>query len=84
MTDCPDYEDNWTLEAALASEALIIVANDSRLLHMSPWKGIPIITARQFAGSTQLAAPDAADLRGAHIIDTGTDSYQLSCDEPRG
>jgi len=49
VTDCADYEDNRILELALACQAVIIVSNDSDLLHMSPWRGIPILSPRDFA-----------------------------------
>lgn len=49
VTGCADYEDNRILELALACQALIIVSNDSDLLQMSPWRGIPILSPRDFA-----------------------------------
>ncbi len=49
VTDCADYENNRILELALACQAVIIVSNDSDLLHMSPWRGIPILSPRDFA-----------------------------------
>ncbi|MGC8461897.1 MAG: putative toxin-antitoxin system toxin component, PIN family [Candidatus Dormibacteria bacterium] len=49
VTDCPDYEDNCILELALAAQAVLIVSNDSDLLHMTPWRGIPVLSPRDFA-----------------------------------
>ncbi len=49
VMDCADYEDNRILELALACQAVLIVSNDSDLLHMSPWRGIPILSPRDFA-----------------------------------
>ena len=49
VTDCGDYEDNRILELALACQAVIIISNDSDLLHLSPWRGIPILSPRVFA-----------------------------------
>jgi len=50
VDDCPDYEDNRILELALASASILIVSEDSDLLTMSPWRGIPIIRPAEFAG----------------------------------
>jgi predicted nucleic acid-binding protein len=50
--DCVDYEDNRILEAALDSGAQLIVSDDHHLLDMNPWRGIPIITPREFASRT--------------------------------
>jgi predicted nucleic acid-binding protein len=52
VSDCSDHEDNRILEAALDSEAELIVSNDDHLLTMSPWRGTPIITPRDFATRT--------------------------------
>jgi putative PIN family toxin of toxin-antitoxin system len=49
VTDCPDYEDNRILELALACQAAIIVSNERDLLHMSQWRGIPVLSPRAFA-----------------------------------
>lgn len=49
VTDCPDYEDNRILELALAARAVLIVSNDSDLLHMTPWRGIPILSPHDLA-----------------------------------
>lgn len=55
VTDCPDYEDNRILELALAAQAVLIVSNDSDLLHMNPWRGIPVLSPRDFAGRVDAA-----------------------------
>lgn len=55
VTDCPDYEDNRILELALAASAVLIVSNDSDLLHMTPWRGIPILSPRDFAARVDAA-----------------------------
>jgi len=49
VTDCADYEDNRILELALACQAVLIISNDSDLLHMTPWRGIPVLAPRDFA-----------------------------------
>jgi len=49
VTDCHDYEDNRILELALAGQAVLIVSNDSDLLHMTPWRGVPVLSPRDFA-----------------------------------
>lgn len=55
VTDCPDCEDNRILELALAASAVLIVSNDSDLLHMTPWRGIPILSPRDFAARLDAA-----------------------------
>lgn len=47
--DCPDHEDNLTLDLASEVGALIVVSNDTDLLSMWPWRGTPIIEPRAFA-----------------------------------
>jgi predicted nucleic acid-binding protein len=49
VNDCTDYEDNRVLELALASGSVLIVSDDSDLLDMSPWRGIPIVRPGEFA-----------------------------------
>jgi predicted nucleic acid-binding protein len=46
--DCEDYEDNRILELAMDSGAILIVSDDHHLTEMSPWRGIPVVTARAF------------------------------------
>jgi predicted nucleic acid-binding protein len=55
VSDCPDFEDNRILELALAANAVLIVSNDRDLLDMSPWRGIPVITPREFASRVDAA-----------------------------
>jgi predicted nucleic acid-binding protein len=50
--DCVDHEGDRILEAALDSEAQLIVSDDHHLLDMNPWRHIPIIAPREFAGRT--------------------------------
>jgi predicted nucleic acid-binding protein len=47
--DCPDYEDNMILDLAVEVGALIIVSNDSDLLHMNPWRSTLILNPARFA-----------------------------------
>jgi predicted nucleic acid-binding protein len=49
VNDCPDYEGNRILELALECDADLIVGDDHHLLSMSPWRGRPIMSARDFA-----------------------------------
>jgi predicted nucleic acid-binding protein len=49
ITECADPEDDNILALALDADAELIVSNDTDLLEMSPWRGRPIITPRQFA-----------------------------------
>ena len=55
VSDCPDFEDNRILECALASAAVLIVSDDEHLLHLSPWRGIPIITSEAFVARVDAA-----------------------------
>lgn len=48
--DCRDWEDNRSLDLALAVDAFMIVSGDTDLIEMSPWRGRPIIEPAQFAG----------------------------------
>lgn len=52
VTDSPDFEDNRILECAAAAGAVLMVSNDGDLLGMSPWRGIPVVTAEEFVGRT--------------------------------
>ena len=49
VTDCDDCKDNRIPELALASRAVLIVSNDTDLLHMTPWRGTPVLSPRDFA-----------------------------------
>jgi putative PIN family toxin of toxin-antitoxin system len=48
VTDCRDAKDNKYLELALSAQAEIIVASDSDLLALTPWRGISIITPAEY------------------------------------
>jgi predicted nucleic acid-binding protein len=48
--DCPDHEDNLLLDLAAEVGALLIVSEDTDLTSMSPWRGVPILRAREFVG----------------------------------
>lgn len=55
VTDCPDHEDNRILECALAAAAVLVITDDEDLLHLSPWRGIPIITSPTFVARVDAA-----------------------------
>lgn len=55
VTDCIDHEDNRILECAAASGSVLIVSDDRHLLEMSPWRGTPIVTSRDFVQRTDAA-----------------------------
>ena len=46
--DCPDHEDNLVLDVAAEVGALLVVSEDTDLTSMSPWRGVPILRAREF------------------------------------
>lgn len=48
VTDCSDPDDNRILERALGADAAVIVTGDSHLLKLHPYRGISILTAKQF------------------------------------
>lgn len=48
--DCPDHEDNLVLDLAAEVGALFVVSGDAGLTSMSPWRGVPILRAREFVG----------------------------------
>ena len=48
VTACRDESDNRILEAALASNADIIITGDKDLLVLHPFENIPILTPREF------------------------------------
>jgi predicted nucleic acid-binding protein len=50
VSDRIDYEDNRILELALAASAALVVSEDLHLLEMSPWRGIPLVSATEFVG----------------------------------
>lgn len=45
VTDCAGHEGNRILECALAAGAVLVITDDDDLLHLSPWRGIPIIAS---------------------------------------
>jgi hypothetical protein len=52
VTDCSDHEDNRILEAAAASNAVLIVSDDTDLLALTPWRGTPVVTSKEFVNRT--------------------------------
>jgi predicted nucleic acid-binding protein len=56
VSDCSDFEDNRILECALAAAADLIVSADmTDLIAMSPWRGIPIVLPKGFASRVDAA-----------------------------
>jgi hypothetical protein len=48
LTACRDPKDNFLLELAVSANADYLVTNDKDLLVLSPFKGLKILTAREF------------------------------------
>ncbi|MDP2808261.1 MAG: putative toxin-antitoxin system toxin component, PIN family [bacterium] len=48
VTACRDPKDNKFLELALSGKAVCIVSGDDDLLALHPFRGIPVLTPRQF------------------------------------
>jgi len=48
VTDCRDAKDNKFLGLALSGKADFIVSGDDDLLVLNPFRGIPILTPREF------------------------------------
>jgi predicted nucleic acid-binding protein len=48
--DCPGHEDNLVLDLAAEVGALLVVSGDADLTSMSPWRGVPVLRAREFVG----------------------------------
>ena len=48
VTDCRDAKDNMFLELALSGKADYVVSGDQDLLVLNPFRGIPILTPRDF------------------------------------
>lgn len=48
VTDCRDPKDNKYLELALESGADCILSGDKDLLVLTPFRGIPVLTPREF------------------------------------
>lgn len=51
VTDCRDAKDNKFLELAISGKADYIVSGDNDLLILNPFRGIPILTPREFLSS---------------------------------
>jgi uncharacterized protein len=48
VTDCRDPKDNKFLEVAVSGQATVIITGDRDLLDLHPYRGIAIITPRDF------------------------------------
>ena len=48
VLDCADPDDNHVLECAIEAEANWLITGDHHLLVMHPYRGISIVTARDF------------------------------------
>jgi len=48
VTECRDPKDNTFLELAVSGKATCIVSGDDDLLVLHPFRGIPVLTPRQF------------------------------------
>jgi putative PIN family toxin of toxin-antitoxin system len=51
VTDCRDAKDNKFLELAVSGKADCIVSGDEDLLVLNPFRGIPVLTPREFLSS---------------------------------
>lgn len=51
VTDCRDTKDNKFLELAVSARADCIVSGDEDLLVLNPFRGIPVLTPREFLSS---------------------------------
>jgi putative PIN family toxin of toxin-antitoxin system len=56
IQDCRDPADNKFLALALDGRADCIVSGDTHLLELHPWRGIPIVSARDFLDQTAWSA----------------------------
>jgi putative PIN family toxin of toxin-antitoxin system len=56
VLDCRDVADNKFLALALDGRADCIVSGDTHLLELHPWRGIPIVSARDFLDQTAWSA----------------------------
>lgn len=45
---CADFADDMFLAVALAANATVIVSGDQHLLQVSGWRGVDVLTPRQF------------------------------------
>jgi predicted nucleic acid-binding protein len=64
-----DWEDNKILALAAECDAALIVSEDPHLLDLSPWRGIPIVRAREFAGRVYMRMTGQVRVR----VTPGTD-----------
>lgn len=48
ITACRDADDNILLELAVAANAACIITGDKDLLELHPFRGVPILTPRDF------------------------------------
>ncbi len=48
VTECRDPKDNKVLELAVSGKATCIVSGDDDLVVLHPFRGIPVLTPRQF------------------------------------
>jgi uncharacterized protein len=48
VADCSDPDDNRVLECAMEASALAIVTGDAHLLELHPYRGIAILTPKEF------------------------------------
>ena len=48
VTECRDIKDNKFLELAVSGRADCIISGDEDLLFLNPFRGIPILTPREF------------------------------------
>ena len=51
VAECRDPKDDMYLELALSGRARCVVSGDKDLLSLHPFRGIPILTPRQFLES---------------------------------
>lgn len=58
VCDCRDPDDDIYLELALAAGAEAIVSGDADLLVLTPWRGIPILTASAYLHAIAQRASD--------------------------
>ncbi len=61
VNECRDAKDNKFSELAVSAKAACIVSGDNDLLVLHPFRGIPILTPRQFLSQSFKISPDPAD-----------------------
>jgi len=64
VNDCDDWEDNRILELAGTAGALLIISNDDDLQRMSPWRGIPVLPAKDFVQRIDVIRRNALRRKG--------------------